>query len=101
MLLGSGIVATSWNTLCEYFCRTVFRFYSGYTPRDVAELVQSLFDMLKQYPKENLKTVRQKYSHRVFHEVATIPLPSSIDLEDLECDFDVKKEEDFEVKKGY
>lgn len=73
-------------------------FYSGYTPRDVAELVQSLFDMLKQYPKENLKTVRQKYSHRVFHEVATIPLPSSIDLEDLECDFDVKKEEDFEVK---
>ena len=39
-------------------------YYSGYTPRDVAELVQSLFDMLKQYPKENLKTVRQKYSHR-------------------------------------
>ena len=39
-------------------------FYSGYTPSEVADLVQSLFDMLKQYPKENLKTVRQKYSHR-------------------------------------
>ena len=39
-------------------------FYSGYTPSEVADLVQSLFEMLKQYPKENLKTVRQKYSHR-------------------------------------
>ena len=39
-------------------------FYSGYTPSEVADLVLSLFDMLKQYPKENLKTVRQKYSHR-------------------------------------
>ena len=39
-------------------------FYSGYTPSEVADLVQSLFEMLQQYPKENLKTVRQKYSHR-------------------------------------
>jgi len=71
-------------------------FYSGYTPSEVADLVLSLFDMLKQYPKENLKTVRQKYSHRVFLEVATIPLPNAIDLNDLVCDFEVKKEEDFE-----
>ena len=33
---------------------------------------------------------------RVFHEVATIPLPNTIDLNDLVCDFEVKKEEDFE-----
>jgi len=72
-------------------------FYSGYTPRDLTETVTNLFEMLKQYPKENLKTVRQKYSHRVFHEVATIPLPKTIDLEDLVCDLEVKKEEDFEV----
>ena len=39
-------------------------FYSGYTPRDLEKLVTDLFEMLKQYPKENLKTVRQKYSHR-------------------------------------
>jgi len=74
-------------------------FYSGYTPRDLAEMVTNLFEMLKQYPKENLKTVRQKYSHKVFHEVATIPLPKTIDLEDLVCDLEVKKEEDFEVQK--
>jgi len=73
-------------------------FYSGYTPRDLEKLVTDLFEMLKQYPKENLKTVRQKYSHRVFHEVALIPLPTTIDLEDLVCYLEVKKEEDFEVQ---
>ena len=38
------------------------------------------------------------YISRVFHEVATIPLPKTIDLEDLVCDLEVKKEEDFEVQ---
>ncbi len=39
-------------------------FYSGYTPSDLVDLVQSLLQMLHQYPKENLRTVRQKYSHK-------------------------------------
>ena len=39
-------------------------FYSGYTLPDLKELVESLLHMLQQYPKENLKTVRQKYSHK-------------------------------------
>lgn len=56
-------------------------FYSGYTPKDLNDLVQSLLQMLHQYPKENLKTVRQKYSHRVFHEVALIPLPKVVTLD--------------------
>jgi len=59
-------------------------YYSGYTVAEIQDLVQDLFAMLKQYPKENLKTVRQKYSHRVFHEVATIPLPASIHFDDEE-----------------
>ena len=39
-------------------------FYSGYTISDLKDLVESLLNMLQQYPKENLKTVRQKYSHK-------------------------------------
>ena len=39
-------------------------YYSGYTPSDLNELVQSLLHMLQQYPKDNLKTVRNKYSHK-------------------------------------
>jgi len=56
-------------------------YYSGYTPSDLNELVQSLLHMLQQYPKDNLKTVRNKYSHKVFHEVVLVPLPSSVTLE--------------------
>ena len=39
-------------------------FYSGYTPADLQDLVKELLQMLQAYPKENLKTVRQKYSHK-------------------------------------
>ena len=39
-------------------------FYSGYTPVDLSDLVHRLHRMLQSYPKENLRTVRQKYSHR-------------------------------------
>ncbi len=80
--------------------KNTLAFYSGYTPMDVADLVHDLHAMLKSYPKEALKTVRQKYSHRqvfhdfciftsfllieflcrVFHEVATIPVPETIEL---------------------
>lgn len=65
--------------------QTTLAFYSGYTLPDLKDMVNSLLIMLQQYPKENLKTVRQKYSHKVFHEVALIPLPESVDVfEDTE-----------------
>jgi len=91
------VLAFKVNQIDNHWVNTL-AFYSGYTPKDFADLVQDLFEMLKQYPKENLKTIRQKYSHRVFHEVATIPLPNKIELDDLVCEFEVKKEEDFEIK---
>lgn len=54
------------------------KYYSGYSPLDLEPTVQTLVAMLKKPQKENLKTVRSKYSHKVFHEVATIPLPDVI-----------------------
>lgn len=60
--------------------KNTLAFYSGYTISDLKDLVESLLNMLQQYPKDNLKTVRQKYSHKVFHEVALIPLPESIEI---------------------
>jgi len=79
------VLALKVNQVKDKWVNTL-AFYSGYTPEDLEALVQELLQMLKAYPKENLKTVRQKYSHKVFHEVAQIPLPDSIDLttEELE-----------------
>lgn len=56
------------------------KFYSGYTMEDVTSLVLSLHSMLLQPHKDNLKTIRQKYSHKVFHEVALIEIPDKLVL---------------------
>jgi len=57
------------------------RYYSGF--HDLTEVngtLQKLLAMLQQPPRDNLKTIRSKYSHRVFHEVATTPVPTSVTL---------------------
>lgn len=59
---------------------STLEYYSGYVSSDLEPTVKGLLDMLNKPPKENLKTVRSKYSHKVFHEVATIPLPTSVSL---------------------
>jgi len=55
-------------------------YYSGFSLAQLDTTVQALLIMLQQPPKDNLKTVRSKYSHRVFHEVATIPVPRVVDM---------------------
>jgi len=53
-------------------------FYSGVSIANVESVANNLLEMLQKPAKENLKTVRSKYSHKVFHEVATIQIPDSI-----------------------
>ena len=47
--------------------------YTGYTKDELRECVLQLNAMNAASPNKNLMTVRNKYSHKVFHEVATIP----------------------------
>jgi len=61
-----------WEATLEY--------YSGVSVKEMQPIVENLLTMLRKPPKENLKTVLSKYSHKVFHEVATIPLPETIDF---------------------
>ena len=62
--------------------KTTLEYFSGYQVSELNEIVQKLLTMLQRPAKDNLKTVRSKYSHRVFHEVATIPVPSTVDITD-------------------
>lgn len=57
---------TGWNDTYEH--------YSGYKLMDFAPIVILLNSMLHRKPKENLSTVRNKYSHKIFHQVTNIPL---------------------------
>lgn len=54
--------------------------YSGYNVEDLIHLVHVLHTMLTSPPRDHLKTVRNKYSHEVFYEVAKIPVPETLKL---------------------
>lgn len=46
----------------------------GYKLSDFAPIVVLLNTLLLRKPKETLSTVRNKYSHKIFHQVTSIPL---------------------------
>lgn len=52
----------------------ILQFHSGYQLSDLAPVVRTLYYMLLAPPDEKLKAVRNKYSHKVFFEVASLPL---------------------------
>uniref|UniRef100_A0A0K8UTM8 G2/mitotic-specific cyclin-B3 n=1 Tax=Bactrocera latifrons TaxID=174628 RepID=A0A0K8UTM8_BACLA len=59
-----------WTLTLEY--------YTGYLLTDFAEIVPVLNATLHRKPK--VKTIRSKYSHKIFHEVAKVPLLTTEEL---------------------
>lgn len=54
--------------------------FKGYKLCDFAKIVFLLNDGLHKKPKDGLNTIRNKYSHTVFHEVAKVTLVSDDEL---------------------
>uniref|UniRef100_A0A0K2UNT9 Uncharacterized protein n=2 Tax=Lepeophtheirus salmonis TaxID=72036 RepID=A0A0K2UNT9_LEPSM len=55
------------------------KYYSGYSPvKDLKEIVMKLYKVISEPHLGNLKTIKDKYSHIVFHEVALVPIPERI-----------------------
>ncbi|KAF1380830.1 hypothetical protein PFLUV_G00168070 [Perca fluviatilis] len=54
--------------------RPILQFHSGYQTSDLAPVVRKLYEMLLAPPDDKLRAVRNKYSHKVFFEVASLPL---------------------------
>ncbi|XP_026874676.2 G2/mitotic-specific cyclin-B3-like [Electrophorus electricus] len=63
--------------------------HSGYALRDLASLVRKLYAMLASPSDEQLKAVENKYSHKVFFEVAKIPLVHIETLEEALSEEDI------------
>ncbi|XP_041634828.1 G2/mitotic-specific cyclin-B3 [Cheilinus undulatus] len=59
----------------------ILQFHSGYQTSDLAPVVRKLHVMLSAPPDDKLRAIRNKYSHKVFFEVATLPLVSMDSLE--------------------
>ena len=61
-----------------FFQDATLTFYSRYEEEQLIALSYKLNDVISAPAKSNLKTIRTKYSHRIFFEVAKIPpLPKS------------------------
>ncbi|XP_008293207.1 G2/mitotic-specific cyclin-B3 [Stegastes partitus] len=52
----------------------ILQFHSGYQTSDLAPVVRKLYVMLLAPPDDKLRAIRNKYSHKVFFEVASLPL---------------------------
>ncbi|XP_037538740.1 G2/mitotic-specific cyclin-B3 [Nematolebias whitei] len=59
----------------------ILQFHSGYQTSDLAPVVRKLHLALSFPPDDKLKAIRNKYSHKVFFEVASLPL---VDINILE-----------------
>ncbi|XP_015191399.1 PREDICTED: G2/mitotic-specific cyclin-B3 [Polistes dominula] len=61
-----------WTPTLEY--------YSGYKVDDLRNIVYVLNEGLHRKHKEALVTIRNKYSHKIFFEVAKLPLKDTLDI---------------------
>lgn len=59
--------------------KATLEYYSGHTMEELSPLVNDLVKMIKRPTPDSCKTIKAKYSHRVFHEVANLPVPDVID----------------------
>lgn len=59
----------------------ILQFHSGYQTSDLAPVVRKLYEMLLAPADDKLKAIRNKYSHKVFFEVASLPLVNADILE--------------------
>ncbi|XP_071648644.1 G2/mitotic-specific cyclin-B3 [Temnothorax longispinosus] len=55
-------------------------YYSGYKLDDIRDICNLLNQSLHRKHKEALKTVHSKYSHKIFFEVAKLPLKETLDI---------------------
>ncbi|XP_073818484.1 cyclin B3 [Musca autumnalis] len=64
-------------------------YYTGYKLADFADIVPILNAGLHRKPKGTIKTIRSKYSHKIFHEVAKVALMTTEKLFENQLDFNL------------
>ncbi|XP_075162916.1 cyclin B3 [Haematobia irritans] len=68
---------------------TTLTYYTGYKLADFADIVPILNAGLHRKPKGTIKTIRSKYSHKIFHEVAKVALMTTEKLFEKQLDFNL------------
>ncbi|XP_013110428.2 G2/mitotic-specific cyclin-B3 [Stomoxys calcitrans] len=68
---------------------STLNYYTGYKLADFADIVPILNAGLHRKPKGTIKTIRSKYSHKIFHEVAKVTLMTTEQLFENQLDFNL------------
>ncbi|KAF7697439.1 G2/mitotic-specific cyclin-B3-like isoform X3 [Silurus meridionalis] len=79
-------IPVPYRFLRRYAKTAALQYHSGYTLRELGPLVRKLYAMLASPADENLRAVENKYSHKVFYEVAKMSLVHIETLEEALCD---------------
>nr|XP_057923108.1 G2/mitotic-specific cyclin-B3 [Doryrhamphus excisus] len=80
-LLASGCLLLAMLTKDLGGWSPILQFHTGYELSDVAPVVWMVYSMMSQLPKDKLSAILSKYSHKVFFQVASLPM---VDVEVLE-----------------
>jgi len=78
--MGAAALYLAFKMKKEHEWDNTLIYFSGYRVKDFIDVVYVLNNSLHQKPKQMLNTIRNKYSHKVFYEVAKIPLVSNQNL---------------------
>ncbi|XP_055914775.1 G2/mitotic-specific cyclin-B3 [Eupeodes corollae] len=76
MACAALMIALRMNGEVDAWTKTLVH-YTGYTLEDFKHIIPVLNAGLHRKPKDTIKTIRSKYSHKIFHEVAKCPLLST------------------------
>jgi len=79
MMAAASLLLALKMTKVENPWTPTLQFYSTYKVEDLFDLTHRLYDFMRK-PQAHLKTIRSKYSHKVFYEVAKTPLPDELKL---------------------
>ncbi|XP_027034195.1 G2/mitotic-specific cyclin-B3 isoform X3 [Tachysurus fulvidraco] len=74
-------IPVPYRFLRRYAKTPCLQFHSGYSVEDLAHVARKLQHMLNSPSDSKLVTIRSKYAHKVFFEVAQLPVVSSEKLE--------------------
>ena len=77
-LLAAATMAVAFKVKGIEGWEATLEYYSGISISELEPVAHALLKMLQKPAQENLKTVRSKYSQKIYHEVATIQLPETI-----------------------
>ena len=78
-MLAAAAMIVSMKMMSVKGYKATLEYYSGYQLEELSPLVTTLVEMLHWPTSDSCRTVKDKYSSKIFHEVANYKVPDVVD----------------------